>query len=91
MHHGGDERHIPFDVRVLEKSGFDYIALGHIHKPQTLRKNRIIYPGALEPVDKNDTGGHGYVKGEITERGFSHQWMPVLQAESIFHLEILWN
>lgn len=85
--HGGDERHIPFDVRVLEKSGFDYIALGHIHKPQALRKNRIIYPGALEPVDKNDTGGHGYVKGEITERGIRTQWVPCASREYI-HLEI---
>lgn len=85
--HGGDERHIPVDVRVLEKSGFDYIALGHIHKPQILRKNRIIYPGALEPVDKNDTGAHGYVKGEITEHGIRTQWVPCAGREYL-HLEI---
>lgn len=85
--HGGDERHIPFDLRTLERSGFDYIALGHIHKPQTLRKDRIIYPGALEPVDKNDTGAHGYVKGEITERGIRTQWVPCAGREYI-HLEI---
>ncbi len=34
--HGGDEKHIPIDRRKLMTSGFDYIALGHIHKPQVL-------------------------------------------------------
>ena len=63
--HGGDEKHIPINRGMLEKSGFDYIAMGHIHRPQALVKNRIIYSGALEPVDRNDTGPHGYVRGEI--------------------------
>ena len=60
--HGGDEKHIPFDRRAMERAGFDYIALGHIHKPMILKEDQIIYSGALEPVDKNDTGPHGYVK-----------------------------
>ena len=53
----------------MERAGFDYIALGHIHKPMILKEDQIIYSGALEPVDKNDTGPHGYVKGEITASG----------------------
>ena len=74
--HGGDEKHIPFDRRLMEKAGFDYVALGHIHKPQVLKEDQIIYSGALEPVDKNDTGWHGYVKGEITDQGVRTQWIP---------------
>ena len=31
--HGGDEKNIPINRRKLLESGFDYIALGHIHKP----------------------------------------------------------
>ena len=85
--HGGDEKHIPFDRRRLEQSGFDYIALGHIHKPQVFRKDQIIYAGALEPVDKNDTGKHGYVKGGITEEGVRAQWVPCACREYI-HLEV---
>jgi DNA repair protein SbcD/Mre11 len=27
--------------------GFDYVALGHLHRPQTLLKGRIDYPGSL--------------------------------------------
>ena len=63
--HGGDEKHIPISKERLAASGFDYIALGHIHKPQILIKDRMIYAGALEPIDKNDIGPHGFIKGEI--------------------------
>ena len=31
--HGGDEKHIPYTKEKLTKSGFDYIAFGHVHKP----------------------------------------------------------
>ncbi len=85
--HGGDAKHIPLDAGRLEQSGFDYVALGHIHRPQALRKNRIIYAGALEPVDKNDTGPHGYVKGEITRQGVRTAWIPCAKR-SYVHLEI---
>lgn len=67
--HGGDEKHVPVKRERLEGSGFDYIALGHIHKPQAIVKNLAVYSGALEPVDKNDTGQHGYVRGEINSHG----------------------
>lgn len=74
--HGGDARHIPIDFRALERAGFDYVAMGHIHKPQAVRKNKIIYSGALEPVDINDTGAHGYIRGEIDSRGTRTSWVP---------------
>ena len=31
--HGGDEKHIPISKKRVAMSGFDYVALGHIHKP----------------------------------------------------------
>lgn len=85
--HGGDERHVPFDRHALERSGFDYIALGHIHKPLALARDRIIYPGALEPVDQNDTGRHGYIKGETVRHGVRTQWVPCALREYV-HLMI---
>ena len=84
--HGGDEKHIPIDRKALGKSGFDYIALGHIHKSQVLEKDRIIYAGALEPIDQNDTGAHGFVSGKITDRGVRTRWIPFAQREYI-HLQ----
>ena len=74
--HGGDDRHIPFDRQKLAASGFEYVALGHIHRPQVIAEDRVIYAGALEPVDRNDAGAHGYVKGETTGNGIRTRWVP---------------
>ena len=43
--HGGDEKHIPFRKNELLKLGYDYIALGHIHLPAELAKDRMYYAG----------------------------------------------
>lgn len=74
--HGGDRDHIPMDFRTLFNSGFDYIALGHIHKPQVIFRDRILYPGALEPIDCNDVGPHGYVKGEYQDGHVTTEFVP---------------
>lgn len=65
--HGGDVRHAPMDYEKLKWSGFDYIALGHIHKPQIIYEDLMAYPGSLEPLDVTEQGDHGYLLGEITE------------------------
>lgn len=64
MAHAGTPTNIPFDLNLLESKGFDYIALGHIHKPEILRK-RIAYAGSIEPIDKTDIGKRGFIVGEI--------------------------
>lgn len=61
--HGGDEKHIPF--RKEDGQGFDYVALGHIHKPGILVPDQMAYSGALEPIDRNDIGSHGFIYGKI--------------------------
>jgi DNA repair exonuclease SbcCD nuclease subunit len=63
MVHGGDDKHVPF--RAEDGSGFDYVALGHIHKPEILVPNRMAYAGALEPLDRNDIGPHGLMYGKL--------------------------
>lgn len=81
--HGGDEKHIPMNSEIMESLGYDYIALGHIHKPQAFIENMALYAGSLEPTDKNDTGKHGYVKGEITEDGVYVEFVPCAKREYI--------
>jgi DNA repair exonuclease SbcCD nuclease subunit len=66
--HGGDANHIPLSKQALMDSGFDYIALGHIHKPQVFIQGLALYAGALEPIDSNDIGPHGYVLGEVQRK-----------------------
>ena len=37
---------------------------------------KAAYSGALEPIDKNDTGKHGFIKGEITDEGCRIRFVP---------------
>lgn len=63
--HGGDLNHTPIDKAALADSGFSYIALGHIHKPEVLIERKMAYCGSPEPLDKTETGAHGIFYGEI--------------------------
>lgn len=79
--HGGDEKHIPIRRSVLERSGFDYIALGHIHRQQEMIPDRVVYAGALEPTDRNDIGSHGYIRGEIKNGVVRTEFVPLAKRE----------
>ena len=74
--HGGDEKHSPVDLGALAAAGFDYVALGHIHRPQVLLKNRIAYSGALEPIDRNDTGAHGFMMVTCADGKTTAEFVP---------------
>lgn len=63
--HGGDSLHLPFNRSALTVLPFDYIALGHIHKPEILVEGKAAFPGSLEPLDKTELGQHGFYYGEI--------------------------
>lgn len=65
--HGGDERDIPINRKRLKEAGFHYVALGHIHKPELI-SDRMAYAGSLEPLDKNEIGERGYIRGDIIKR-----------------------
>jgi len=52
-----------FSTQVLSQKGFDYVALGHIHKFQDLNPNNhpsVVYPGSIERInfgeEKDDKG-----------------------------------
>lgn len=85
--HGGDSSHIPFNKESFRGSGFDYAALGHIHKPQVLLENRAAYCGALTPIDCNDTGAHGYILGKYEKGRISTKFVPKAKREYI-HLSL---
>ncbi len=73
--HGGEPNYVPIDFNKLKQSKFDYIALGHIHKPEVLC-DKMAYSGSLEPLDKTETGDHGYIYGEVTKEGCSIRLVP---------------
>ncbi len=50
----------------LKQLGFDYVALGHIHKTNLTRENRnIIYPGSTISLGLDELGEHGMIVGDI--------------------------
>lgn len=72
--HGGDEKHVPIRVSALTAAGWDYIAMGHLHKPAITSDGRLAFPGSPEPLDSSETGEHGYYIGEIRPDRFSVSW-----------------
>ena len=66
---------------------YDYVALGHIHKPQVLQEEGAAYAGALEPIDKNDVGPHGYVRGEMDDKGCRVWLVPDAEREYV-HMDV---
>lgn len=85
--HGGDDTHIPVGKAQLLRLGYDYVAMGHIHRMKELEKNKIVYAGSLEPTDKNDIGQHGYFIGEITREKAEAHFVP-FASRLYIHMEI---
>jgi len=79
--HGGDESHIPIDQEKLKWSGFDYIALGHIHRPQIIFEDLMAYAGSMEPLDRTETGQHGFIEGEISEEKQMIHFVPFARRQ----------
>ena len=63
---------------LVRDSRLDYVALGHIHKPQDLNENAhppVIYPGSIERVDFGEAGDDKFfVIADITPGKTSVQW-----------------
>lgn len=70
------------DVKLIEGRGFDYVALGHIHKPDFVTPT-MAYPGSLEPQDFSESGAHGFIEGTIDREGFEAHFRPF--AKRSFH------
>jgi DNA repair exonuclease SbcCD nuclease subunit len=73
--HGGDENHMPLRKEEILNLGYDYTALGHIHRPQEIVAGKMAFSGALEPTDKNDIGPHGFIMGEMTAKGCRYEFV----------------
>jgi DNA repair exonuclease len=62
LHAGvGDNNYAPFQINDLLKKGYDYWALGHIHKREILNeKPMIVYPGDIQGRNQNETTPKGF-------------------------------
>lgn len=59
----------PLSSKQLKSLGFDYIALGHIHKASynDYDGQRITYPGSTISLGFDEIGKRGFISGEIDE------------------------
>ena len=80
-------RYRPLDMASIQQKGFDYTALGHIHRHDFLTPD-IVYPGSPEPLDFGETGPHGIIEGEISKEGTKAVFIPFSSRN--FHVSKLW-
>lgn len=76
-----DMQYNPINSNKLKEIGFDYVALGHIHKTNYLEnKNNFIYSGSLISFGFDELGEHGILDVEINKNN--------LEKNKINNLEI---
>lgn len=51
----------------LKSIGFDYCAIGHIHKNNLEEKSSICYPGSAISLGFDEQGVHGMIVGDVTK------------------------
>lgn len=74
----------PFLIRELDESGFDYWALGHIHKRQQLPSSvPAWYPGNLQGLSfkTSELGAKGASLVELDHDGAQVQFLPTAELE----------
>ncbi len=66
---GPHENYAPFKTKDVVKKGFDYWAMGHIHKRQVIHPSNpaIIYPGNTQGRDFGESGEKGCYFVEISK------------------------
>ena len=60
----------PINSNKIKNIGFDYIALGHIHKKSynDYKEQKVVYPGSTISLGFDELGKHGVILGNIEKR-----------------------
>ena len=68
----------PISKSKLKQIGFDYVALGHIHKPDynTEINQNIVYPGSTISMGFDEIGEHGFIVGNIENKQLQIAFIP---------------
>ena len=66
--HGGDEKHIPIKSNQIMTLGYDYVAFGHIHKPQLLVETGWRMPVRWNRRIQEMSGGMAISREELPEK-----------------------
>ena len=67
-----DMQYNPINSLLLKEKGFDYVALGHIHKANYKEnKNNLIYPGSLISFGFDELGKHGMLDVKLEKNNIN--------------------
>ena len=78
-----DKQYNSVSKKILERKGFDYVALGHIHKSNFSKNEKIIYPGSTISLGFDELGDHGMVVGEISKNGNEIEFIKLNEIEFV--------
>ncbi len=73
----------PLNKRMLREKGFDYVALGHIHKlyyNEEINQN-IVYPGSTVSLGFDELGQHGMIIGDLEKGRIQLKFLPLDEVE----------
>ena len=78
-----DRQYNPMKKNMLKAKGFDYVALGHIHKLDynTEENQNIVYPGSTVSLGFDELGKHGMIVGEFNEKELNLNFVPLDEKE----------
>ena len=71
----------PLNENKLKKIGFDYIALGHIHK-KMINEN-IVYPGSILALGFDEIGEHGMMEVELEKNKLEIKFIKLDETEFV--------
>lgn len=73
----------PISRKTLKEKGFDYVALGHIHKLDYNQEEnqRIVYPGSIVSLGFDELGEHGMIVGELDKNKINLEFIPLDETE----------
>lgn len=87
-----DMQYNPLNSNKLKEIGFDYVALGHIHKANyEENKNNFIYPGSLISFGFDELGEHGFLDIKINKNKLEKNNLEIknkIEENKINNLEI---
>ena len=78
-----DREYNSMSKKMLKEKGFDYVALGHIHKLDYNQEENqnIVYPGSTVSLGFDELGKHGMIVGNIDEKGLKLEFVPLDERE----------
>lgn len=80
-----EKEYNPISEKMLEDKGFDYVALGHIHKLDfdTKPNQRIVYSGSTVSLGFDELGKHGMIVGDVDKDKIDLQFIPLDNREFV--------